>query len=204
MSAATTAATALRYEAAMWRSMYAWVARRPRSARPDDLLFGYDRASAPIMWAFVALNFIEIPAVHFLIPWFWARIALIVVGVWGTVWMVGAIGAVKIHPHVVGAAGIRVRKGFTVDVTIPWDAVSSVSSGVQGSQSTRQLHIDGGRVSVLVTGQTNVTIRLAHPVPQVINGRGADVTEVRLFADDSAAMASACRARLAAGQSFSG
>lgn len=196
MSTTAMAAAALRYEAAMWRSLYAWIARRPRSARPDDLLFGYDKAAAPIIWAFVALNFIEIPAVHFLIPWFWARIALIVVGVWGTVWMVGVVAAVKVNPHVVGVDGIRVRKGFTVDLAIPWDAVRSVSSGVQGSQSTRQIHVDGGRVSLLVTGQTNVTIHLNHSIPQVISGRAVDVTEIRLFADDSAAMARACRVRL--------
>lgn len=198
MSTKSALATASRYETAMWRSLFMWIARKPRSARPDDDLFGYDRAAAPIIWAFVVLNFIEVPAVHFLIPWLWARIVLLVAGVWGTVWMVGMIGAVKVHPHVVGADGIRVRHGFLVDMTFPWEAIASVSSGVRGTSSTKQLQVHGTRVSVVVTGQTNVAIHLATPVPHRIKGTLVDVTEVHLFADDAAAMAHVCRERLAA------
>lgn len=195
--AAATVAKVSRYEVEMWRSLYAWIARKPRGLRADDIPFGYDKAAAPIMWAFVALNFIEIPAVHFIIPWLWARIVLVMIGVWGTVWMVGAIGAIKVHPHLVGADGIRVRNGFFVDLAIPWGDVASVSSGLRGTTSTRQLQIDGQRVSVVVTGQTNITIRLTQPIPHTLKGTAAAVNEVRLFADDPAAMARACRERLA-------
>lgn len=198
MKASTAFATMSRYEAAMWRSLFAWIGRRPRSDHPDDELFGYDKAASPVIWAFVALNFIEIPAVHFLIPWLWAKIALLVAGGWGTLWMLGVLAAAKVNPHVVGADGIRVRNGFLTDMTIPWEAVQSVSSGVQGSQSTKQLQIDGQQVSVVVTGQTNITIHLTRPVPQTLKGTTIDVIEIRLFADNPAAMSRACRERLPA------
>lgn len=188
---------AIRFEAGTWRSLARWLLRRPDVARGDQA-FAYRGPVAALILAFFVLSLVEVVAVDLILPWGGAiRIALLVLGVWGTVLMLGIFAAVTVHPHVVGQSGLRVRYGFSLDVRIPWDAITGVHRVVRSYQGQGTAQLDGDALSVVISGQTSVKVNLAHPVSVTLpDGRTAEVTTVQFHADDAAGLVAAARAHL--------
>jgi hypothetical protein len=187
---------ALAYEWAMWRSLYRWVLRRPG---PPGATFSYFRTLAPVMWAFIVVGAIEIPAVHLLLPWPAAERIAVVVGVYGLLWMVGMMASNRVNPHSLDDDGLHVRLGGTVHVVVPWDAIDTVRTRRRSYEGARSLRVEGQGaervLSVVVGGQTTVDVVLARPLPLLApRGDREPVGEVRLFADDEKALSAALRA----------
>ena len=192
---------AVAFELGIWRSLGRWVRRRPDVPAGADA-FPYVSAAAPVLWTFIVLSAVEIPLVDWLLPWPSLRIALLVVGVYGLLWMVGLVAAMRVYPHAVDDAGLRVRNGFSVDVRVPWEAIAAVRvrrRSVEGSR-TVVVHEEGGRraVSVAVVASTQVDVELRTPLvlPLARTG-GRPVDGVRLAADDPAALVRRLRAGVA-------
>jgi hypothetical protein len=192
---------AVAFERGIWRSLGRWVRRRPDVPAGAEA-FPYVSAAAPVLWTFIVLSAVEIPLVDWLLPWPSLRIALLVVGVYGLLWMLGLLAAMRVYPHTVDDAGLRVRNGFAVDVRVPWEAIAAVRvrrRSVEGSR-TVVVHEDGGRraVSVAVVASTQVDVELRTPLvlPLAWTG-GRPVDEVRLAADDPAALVRRLRAGVA-------
>ena len=180
-------------EAAMWRSMYRWARRKPSALAEGDEPFGYLGVVKPILGVFIGLSIIEIPILDLIVrhvmPWRPARWIVLVLSVWGLLWMIGFIADMKVHPHVVGATGIRVRRGASIDVTVPWDDVDTVSKRYRSLPSSRSVQIEKeGERSVLhitVGSQTSIDVRLRRPATFLVpKGRTEPVEELRLYADD--------------------
>ncbi|WP_369259155.1 hypothetical protein [Geodermatophilus amargosae] len=192
---------AVAFEVGMWRSLWRWVRRRPDVPAGADA-FPYASAVTPVLWTFVVLSAIEIPLVDWLLPWQSARVALLVVGVYGLVWMIGLLASMRVYPHSVGDDGLRVRSGSSIDVPVPWAEIAAVRvrrRSVEGSR-TVVVEEEGGRraVSVTVLASTQVDVELRTPlVLPLARTHGQPVTELRLAADDPAALVRRLRAGLA-------
>jgi hypothetical protein len=193
----------LRWEFNLWRAMYLWARKRIRGLADGDEPIGYAAATAPIMWAFIVLNVIEIVVFHFWIPWPMVRFIVDLLGVYGLVWMVGILAVMKVHPHLVTAAGLRVRYAASVDFTIPWETIATVNSRIRDHKGTRTVQFAGSVLSVGVSSQTNVDIVLREPLVLPVPATGGEpVAEVRVYADDpKAVIASAARMRSTTGTS---
>jgi hypothetical protein len=188
---------AVRFELSMWRSLARWVARRPDVA-PGATPFAYrGPVLAPIL-VFIVLSVVEVVAVDLILaPWPAPRRALLVLGIWGTLLMLGMLAAITVHPHVVGESGLRVRYSTSLDVHIPWDAIAGVKR-TRRSRDGRTVQLDGGTLHVAISGQTTVDVALARPVPVTVRGNTAQITQLRLHADDAAGLVAAIRARAGA------
>jgi hypothetical protein len=103
---------AIWYEFRLWRSLFRWVLRRP-TAEPGAATFGYAALLTPVLVAFIVVSAIEIPIVHLILPWAAVRTTALAAGVYGLLWMFGLLAAMRVHPHVVGDAGLRVRSGMS-------------------------------------------------------------------------------------------
>jgi hypothetical protein len=90
------------------------------------VLFGYASQITPILLAFIALAALEIPVLALLLPWPAVRYPLLALGVWSVLWMLGLLAAVRVHPHVVADAGLRLRSGFQFDASIAWNRISNI------------------------------------------------------------------------------
>jgi hypothetical protein len=192
---------AVEVERGTWRSLARWVRRRP-DVSPGAEAFPYASAVAPVLWTFVGLSAVEIPLVDWLLPWPSLRIALLVVGVYGLLWMVGLLAAMRVHPHTVDAEGLRVRNAAWVDVRIPWSDIAAARVRRRSVEGSRTVVVtDEGRrraVSVAVAGSTQVDVELRTPLvlPLARTG-GRPVAELRLAADDPAALVRRLRAGIA-------
>ncbi|GAB3957207.1 hypothetical protein [Micromonospora vulcania] len=180
-------------EGAMWRSLYVWARRRPLSLAPGDDPFGYLGVVRPILGIFIALSAVEIPIfdliVSNVVPWRPARWIVLVLGVWGLLWMLGLYASMTIHPHVVGDTGLRVRQSAGIDLWIPWTDVEALHKRYRSLPSSRSVQIEqeGDRrvLHIAVGSQTSVDVRLRRPmVFDLPRGRTEPVDEVRIYADD--------------------
>lgn len=193
----------VRYEIGMWRSLYRWVFRRPEKLRPGDRTFSYVGAVTTLMWIFIIVSAVEIPIFELILPWETVRKVVLGLGVYGLLWMFGLLASYKVHPHVVGEAGLRLRQSVTLDHTVPWASIDTVRVNRRSMppEGQTQVERDGDRVtlSLGMASQTSVDVLLREPVTvPVRKARGLGVTELRFHADDPEALVEAARARLAA------
>jgi hypothetical protein len=198
--------TAVAYEGAMWRSLYRWTLRRTDTTGPGAVQFGYVGPVKPFLIVFIAVSAIEVPIadliVSRLVPWAWVRFAVLAVGVYGLIWMLGLLAGLRIHPHVADDAGLRVRNGPHVDVSLPWNAVATVRRRYRSLPSSRAVQVertgDDVVVNVATGGQTSVDVVLRGPTA-LAAGKATEeaATELRLYADDPDALVALAREHLA-------
>lgn len=190
----------LRYELVMWHSLDRWVFRRPG---PAGERFPYASVVTPVIIAFIVVSAIELPIAHLLVPWPVVRQVLLVVGIYGLLWMIGMLASYRVNPHSVDDDGLHIRTGGTVHVLVPWNAIGSVRMrrrSYEGSRSIRLLTDGPERTLAFAMGsQTTLDVVLSRPLPLLaFRGDPDPVGEVRLHADDERALAARLRAELEA------
>ena len=105
------------------------------------------------MIVFIALSAVELVAVDLIVRrWPAIRIPLLVLSVWGLVWMLGFLFGMLTRPHAVGPDGIRIRFGAEVDLPINWKAVDAVA--------VQKRHRGGRQPKVTVDEQGEATLHL--------------------------------------------
>jgi hypothetical protein len=180
---------AVQMEIAAWRSIYRFLLRRPRV--PDGAVgFTYHQPVLPLLIGFLVASAIELVAVDLLVKqWPLVRIPLLVVGVWGLLWMLGLLLGYLTRPHAVGPAGIRVREGAEIDISFPWDAVESVARVDQVSEVSGPAKMadtaDGRVLSLWVQQATDLEVVLACPL-RVRLPQGVETVDVLRFHADEA------------------
>ncbi|ACQ78973.1 conserved hypothetical protein [Beutenbergia cavernae DSM 12333] len=189
---------AWRAELGIWRSLGRFALRRPRVPE-GSTAFPYHRLVQPILIAFIVVSAIEVVVVDLLVHrWPPVRIPLLAVGIWGLTWMTGLWLAYLTRPHAVGPAGISVRHGTEVDVTIPWDSVHSVAvrkDVVEGRAPRVTDDIDGGgrTLHLRMQHETNIELRLDVAIPVELGAGTVEVETVRLYTDEPRAFLEAAR-----------
>lgn len=190
----------VQFEAAMWRSLARWLARRP-DVPAGGAPFAYRSPMMAGLIVFINVSVLEVIAFHLLIPWEVPRIVLLVLGIWGVIWMFGMLGAVTVRPHVVGPDALLVRNSLSVDVLIPLDAVAGARQ-VRERREGRSVQVDENTLHVLVMNESTVEVTLNRPVSvRLSETRRPEVTAVRFHADDARGLVAALRADLASGVS---
>ncbi len=149
------------------------VARKPWKAR-DAKGFHYHAQSLAVLVIFIVLSAVEIVIIDLIVhQWLWLRIPLLIIGIWGLVWMTGLLCAHFMRPHTVGIEGIRVRDGLDMDAHVTWDDVYSVGLKNRNYEPKTPSVIDDqeGRSLVMnITDQTNIEVVLERPTTITLPG----------------------------------
>jgi hypothetical protein len=187
-------------EIGIWRSLFLLVTRRVAGAGPGVQSFTYARQVSPILLAFVFVSAVELPVVHLLIPWDLVRLVVLVLSVWGLLWMIGMWASLRVFPHQVDDAELRIRYGARTEVRVPWQAVESVRARRGRVDAQQQVHVepgdDGAVVSLPVMKQTRVEVGLRDDAVLELPGGPERVTLVQFYADDAPGVVGAVRERL--------
>ncbi|MBB5873924.1 hypothetical protein F4553_007358 [Allocatelliglobosispora scoriae] len=193
------------FELRLWRSLYRWVFRRPLRLEPGATAFSYAGVVTPVLIGFLVVSAIEIPVMHLILPWSGARIILFVLGVQGLLWMIGLLASLRVHPHVVGASGLRIANGSSIEIHLPWDAIAEIRTRMRSLPTGKTLQFDAADASILsvaMSSQTNLDVVLREPMAlRLPSGTSEPVTELRFFADDHRGLADRAREHLQAGSS---
>ncbi|ADB53555.1 hypothetical protein [Conexibacter woesei] len=192
----------LRTEWKIWRSLALWTTRRRPGVTATTVAFPYSRDVTPLLLAFLFGSLLELPVFHFLLPWEPARLGALVLGVWGLLWMVGYIAAMRVFPHLLDERGLRIRHGASVDLLVPWDAIADVRAERDRVPRNDPLQFaigpDGTAAKVAILKQTRVTVELREPLVLPYRDDPREVVMVKLAADDPAGLVEAARRQLAA------
>ena len=188
----------LAFELGLYRSLFRWVTRRPVVPSPDIEAFGYAKLVTPLMWLWIFASGVEIVVVDLLIPWRTIGIIVLVIGVWGLLWMVGFLASLSVYPHLLSESAIRVRNGSSIDIAVPWDAIATISSQRRDLPSSiRTLQSreteTGTDLQVGVSGQTNVHVVLRHHMTVPTPKGSRQITELSFWADDPRALVTRAR-----------
>ncbi|GAA0579734.1 hypothetical protein GCM10010172_75850 [Paractinoplanes ferrugineus] len=185
------------YEVRLWLALFRWILRRPRPVPPGSAVFHYSGAVKMILVVLLFVSAIEIPILHLMLPWESVRVLSLIVGFYGLFWMVGLLATMRIYPHVVSPAALRIRNSITVDVPLNWADVSLVRCRPRSLPPGGQTQVEDGVLSLGMAGGTTVDVVLARPlVVPVRKTRGAAVTEIRFHADDADGLVAAAGAFL--------
>ncbi len=77
--------------------------------------------------AFVAASVIEAVAIHFLVPWQWLRVVLLVATVLSLIAIGGWLAGRVVHPHLVSARTVVFRSGTGIRVEVDRSRISRAS-----------------------------------------------------------------------------
>ncbi len=176
-------------ESAMWRSLFRWLSRRPLPLADGDVPYSYLGVVKPILGIFIGLSVVEIPILDLIIrnvvPWEPARWIMLAISIWGLLWMLGLYAGLKLHPHLVGDAGIRVRLGTTGEISLPWSDVETVSKRYRTLPSSKSVQVEDDALHIAAGSQTSVDVRLRAPRTFAMpKGETEPVGELRLYVDD--------------------
>jgi hypothetical protein len=152
---------------------------------------------------FIGLSAVEIPILHLLLPWPIAQKISVIAGAYGLFWMIGLLATLRTRPHLVGPSGLRIRNGNTVDVPLPWEAVTALRvrrrSLPPGGQTQVEQIGDNRVLSLGMASQTSVDVMLSRPLSVGVKKAGGEpVTQIRFHADDPEALVAAAQAHLEA------
>lgn len=171
-------------ELALYRSLARWVARRPdvpAGATP----VGYAQLVGPMLWLWIFGSATETVAVELVLRHIdaaWAetvRLPLLVLGIWGVLWMLGMLASYRVRPHLIDPDGLRIRSGARTWVDVPLHAVTGTRSVEHELPGTiRAVHLDDELLLVGVSGRTNVELALDGPT--VLRTSKGEVTADRV------------------------
>jgi hypothetical protein len=185
-------------------SIYRFIFRRPR-VPAGATGFPYHQPVLTVLIAFVVLSAVELVAVDFIVRrWPPVRIPLLILGIWGLVYMFGLLFGMLTRPHAVGPDGIRVRQGSEIDIKLTWDEIVAVSRRTDiaqqkppkvtvGPDGTATLHLR-------MQSETNLEITLDRPTELRLPHGAETVTAVALYADDPQGFLAAVRRHMLPGQ----
>ena len=189
----TLAKHALVFELNIYRSLLRWLLRRPDVPRGVEPV-GYAQLATPVMALWIFGSALELPVVHVLVPWHGLRIALLALGVWGLLWMIGALAGLRTYPHLLGPDTLRIRNGATHDIAVPLGAIAQVrvedrslpSSvwALQPQQTERGTHLN-----VAVSGRVNLHLTLRDSLLVATRKGTLRVTGLSLWVDEPRAVA---------------
>lgn len=192
---------AVLFELSLYRSLARWLMRRHDVRYDGARPVTYAKTVTPVMWLWIFASAVEVPLVHLLIPWDTVRIVVLVLSIWGLLWMVGLLASLTVYPHLLTPTGMRVRNGASTDITLPWSTVAAASYQRRDLDSTiralqpRETEA-GTDLQVAVSGQVNVHLRLHRPTVVAIPKGEMEIVELSLFADDPRALVAAAREQI--------
>lgn len=162
-----------------------------RRAPTGAVFFGYTKGVMAVPVAIVMVSLVELVAVHLLVPWQWLRIVLLIVSIWGVLFVAGFFAARIVNPHLVSHDDLTLRWGLQTVLSTPLSNV--VSAGRHANHAATQPDVGGNRLILTQFQSTNVMLCFAEPVvteaPVPKKHRPVDVrvTEVQLFVDEPGA-----------------
>lgn len=180
-----------------YQSIFRFVFRRPK-VPVGAVGFSYSQPVLAILIVLVSVSAVELIVVDVIVHrWVAVRIPLLILGIWGLVYMIGLLFGMLTRPHAVGPDGLRVRSGSEIDIPLSWDDVYSLTHrkhSIQEKQPRLTVDEDGGvTLHLRMQNETNLELRLERPVLIRLPQGPETVTGINFYADDARAFMSEVR-----------
>lgn len=149
-------------ELALYGQLGRWITRRP-DVPAHATAVPYARLATPVIWLFIFGSAVEVVAFDLILSrWLTAlRIPVLVLGIWGLVWMLGLMASYRMRPHLVTDAALHVRNAARTEVVVPLDAIEQVRVADVDVPGIRAVRVMDDQLLVLVSGRTNLQLALS-------------------------------------------
>lgn len=195
---------ALKLEVTLYAALGRWVTRR-RDVPDGTVPLGYSRLVAPMLWLWIFGSAVEVVVLDVLLTRWWTplRIPVLVLGVWGLVWMLGMLSAYRTRPHLLGEDVLQVRDGIHARIDVRLDRIDSVRTVDHELPGLlRSVHVEGEEPdAILLVGvgsRTNLELVLAGPTVLETPHGPSTVSRVGLWVDEPREVAEVLRRRRSA------
>lgn len=185
-------------EIAIWTALGRWIVRRPavpKNATP----IGYAQLVGPILWLWIFGSAVEVVVVDVIAHRYFpdaVRLPLLVLGIWGVLWMIGLYAAYRTRPHVLNADALIARGGLRSQVTVPLDQVVSVASAQHELPGiVKTLHVEDDLLLLGVSSETNLELLLAGPTPLATSNGEVTANRVGIWVDEPRDVAALLRGK---------
>lgn len=186
-------------ELALFASLGRWIARRPQV--PEGARgIGYSKGAMVVPGAFAVAGTVEMVVVHLLVPWQEVRIVLALLGLYGVLFVLGWMGSLVAHPHLVYPDRLVLRHGTSVVGTVDIADIDEARTVRHLATPRDYINVEDDGASVLTLAGpdgTNVRLELRRrsevtpPTMPWRRGQRREVDRVRLQVDDPQALAEA-------------
>jgi hypothetical protein len=191
------------HEPRLLAALFRWTFRR---VTPEDNEFGYHKRSImrAILPLVIVTSPIELLVVHLLAsafsPWGWVKWALLALGLYAILWLLGFYASLVTLPHSLQEDGLRLRYGAFADGFIPYREIASVeraSRRAPRSGDGLQTSPQGNEIYISISGKTDLTLLLhtPHTVEGLFRTAGPAAT-IHLAADEPKRLATELRGRI--------
>lgn len=177
---------AILMEIAIYRALCRWIIRRP-DVPQDATAFGYSQLVGPMLWLWIFGSAVEVVVADVLANRYLPviRIPLLVIGIWGLVWMIGLYAAYRVRPHVLTESALRLRGGIRATADVPLAAIASASMAEHELPGVvTNLHIEEDLLLLGVSSRTNLELQLVGPTVTSTSSGEVTVTRVGLWVDE--------------------
>ena len=158
-----------------------------------------------MLWLWIFGSAVEVVVLDVLLSRWWTplRIPLLLVGVWGLVWMLGMLAAYRTRPHLLGEDVLQVRDGIHARVDVRLDRVAGVRSVDHELPGLlKSVHVEGDEPDAIlligVGSRTNLELVLDGPTVLRTPNGPTTVTRVGLWVDEPREVAELIRRRRSA------
>ena len=159
------AARAIVLEIRMWAHLLGWLlGRRPRGPQ----YFSYHRRSfIPWLLLLVVVELpVEVVLAELFVPWGWLRWTLLLLSIYGLIWVLGLHASLVMLPHVLEDDRLLVRSGIFLEGAVRYADVAQLEVGrfeVKGRREGFYVDPSGRSAWQLLGGRADVRLRLASP-----------------------------------------
>lgn len=171
-----------------WRSLYL-LARRRTAAPAGAQVFSYFLEMRTILFVFIGLSAVEIPIFDVVLSrWPAIRWPILILGIWGFLFMVGIYAGLKAHPHFVTGSHLVIHSGPNLKLSIPKSQIYAAFVDERTFETSKGFQIDEvdgqTRVNLVTMSQTNISLELKSPVAVNKGSKTYEVSRLDFFADD--------------------
>lgn len=177
--------------AIMWRELELFIDIADRARGREAVTAGqraipYWRQQRTLLGVMGVLSVGEIVLLGLVLPWEPLRLLALILGLYGTLWIFGFYCATRNRPHVLDDDGwLELRCANLGKVRVRLSDVAAVSQSMR-SASSRSIGIEGGIVSVTLSGTTLVSLTLRPGATVEVKGSPAAASQVCFSCDDPA------------------
>ncbi|MEV0124981.1 hypothetical protein AB0I16_26185 [Streptomyces sp. NPDC050703] len=167
----------------------ALLVRGRKDVPADATVIRYGANQKMLILVVMFMEPLEIFLVELLVPWPWLRTALLVVSVYGVLWLFGFYAGVHTRPHYIDGERLVIRTGHLAAVSVDAGAVRSVRREThdshQGERAKGMVSVKDGVVAVTGMSGTVLAVALEPDTPVRVQGRGTVLAHaVRFDADE--------------------
>jgi hypothetical protein len=183
-----------------YQSLYRFLFRRPKVPAGASG-FTYYQPVLAIMIVFIAVSTVELVVLDLIVRrWAHIRIPVLILSLWGLIYMFGLLFGMLTRPHAIGPDGIRARYGTEIDIPLPWDIIESVTRRkhtILNKQPKITVDEDGqATLHLRMQQETNIEVVLKDATGVRLPQGLETIKKVTLYADDPKAFMNEVRDHL--------